>query len=200
MATSNSIDPYQKIDELIALIGELENDLQLHCAGINKQHSAIDKAASERTNSLLAAIQASMDELKRLADAHRGEILPHDKKSTKRNTGVIGWRSEPRIKKFVSDEELIGRIRGMGLAYYRKFVRRTVRYDLNNDALVKLAFRADVAAIDGLELDLGEDFYVKPNAGLRLSSGKRLWPNLQGLPVPFIQNALIGSGSGSSPD
>lgn len=190
MTTTPSADPFIRIDELTTLLSKLHNQISAICAEANRQHAETDERFARPLGEALKAAQEAFDELHRLSEAHRTKLLPRDKKSARRPTGTIGWRSVPRVIKSVTDDELIERIRNMGLSTYRKLVRRTVRYEINNNALITLANREIVEQIPGLTLDRKDDFYARPTGGYRMSSAEKWWPRMEGLPTTYVLHAL----------
>lgn len=195
MTTTPQTAPFDRIDELTAHLGSVQTQLLGIFAQSNQRHQAIDAEYAPEVNPLLKDAQDTFNELQRLCEAHRTDLLPtkgaKPAKNAKRNTGTVGWRAAVRVVTHVPDEDLVARLRAMSPAISRRFVRRTVRHELNRDALAYVTNRKLVETIDGVELDTSDDFYAVPSAGMRMSTAKPYWPRLEGLPGPLMLNAVL---------
>ena len=191
MAATPEKNPFDRIDELTAKLGTLQLQTISLLTHSNQEHQAIDAKYAPQLNPLFRESQDTFDELHSLSDTHRAGLLKGDKKSSRRNTGTIGWRTVPRLILHVTEEDLIGRLKGASQTVYRRLVRRTIKHELNRDAFLTLANKDIVAGLEGVEISREDDFYVHPSAGVRMSSAYKLWPNLEGQSGPKALNALL---------
>ncbi len=191
MAATPEKNAFDRIDELTAKLGTLQLQILSLLTISNQEHQAIDASYAKDLNPLFREAQDTFDELQRVSEAHRSELLRGDKKSAKRNTGTVGWRTTPRLKLHVTEEELIARLKEASQTVYRRLVRRTIKHELNRDAFLTLSNKDIVAGLDGVEVSREDDFYALPNAGVRMSSANLLWPNLEGKAGPQALNALL---------
>lgn len=186
----NQID---KIDEIGSKIGTL----QLEILGIltlsGQEHQAVDAKHAPELNPLYRELQGAFDELRSVAKAHQDKLLKGDKKSSQRTTCLVGWRSEPRLVLHVTEKELIDRLKEAGQSVYRRFVRKTVKYEINRTAILSKANRQLVEnlAVDGFEINLDDDFYVVPSGGVRMSSSENIWPGLEGKAGPSALKTML---------
>ena len=191
MAETTEKDSFDRIDELTAKLGKLQLQIINILTHSNQQHQAIDAKYAPRLNPLFREAQSTFDELQNIATTHRTEMLKGDKKSSRRNTGTVGWRTVPRLILHVTEEELIGRLKGASQTVYRRLVRHTKKYEINRDAFLTLSNKDIVDGIEGVEINREDDFYVIPTAGVRMSSAYKLWPQLEGKSGPQALNALL---------
>lgn len=191
MAATPEKNAFDRIDELSAKLGTLQLQIISLLTRSNQEHQAIDAKYAPELNPLFREAQDTFDELQNIATTHRAELLKGDKKSSRRNTGTIGWRTVPRLVLHVTEDELIGRLKEASQTVYRRLVRRTMKHELNRDAFLTLANKDIVAGLDGVEINREDDFYAHPSAGVRMSTAYKLWPNLEGKAGPQALNAIL---------
>jgi phage host-nuclease inhibitor protein Gam len=174
-------DPLDRLDELTRTLAEVQAQILEIVAKSLIDYQAVDAKHSPQLNPLYRQAQDLFDEAHGIADAHRSELLSRERKSAKRNAGTLGWRANPHVVKHVSTEVLVGRIKAMGQTISRKLLRRTVTWDLRLESIKAAINKEIVASIDGLEVIRTDEFYLDPKNGLRMSTAKPYWPNLEGI-------------------
>jgi len=103
------------------------------------------------------ALQANVDSLQAYAEANKDELLKDGKRSVTFMSGVFGWRyGNPSLKFDADDEpELIARLRRFKLDHH---IRTTETIDKQS----MLAAPEEVEAINGIEIEQVERFFVRP--------------------------------------
>ena len=191
MSTTTPINPLERLDDLNAQLGNVQLELIQLLAAAGAKHQAIDAEYAPELNPRYQQAQALFDEIQGLSNAQRSNLLVKDKKSAKRNTGTVGWRSTPRLVLHVTEDELIARLRAMPQSISRRFVRVVRRHELNRDALLSSVNAELVASLEGVDIDRSDDFYAHPSAGVRMSTTAPYWPTLQGLSGPQALNTVL---------
>ena len=173
--------PLDTLDDLTRRLAEVQAQILEIVAESLIDYQAVDAKHSPKLNPLYRQAQELFDEAHAIAKAHRAELLPRERKSAKRNSGTLGWRANPHVVKHVSTDVLVSRIKAMGQTVSRKLLRRTVSWDLRLESVKAAINKELVASIDGLEVIRTDEFYVDPKNGLRMSTAKPYWPNLEGV-------------------
>ena len=113
--------------------------------------------AKQKTAPIAMIVKAKFNALASFAQAHRDDILPHDRKSLAIAAGVIGWRkSNPTVEIEADMEDAI-------IAFLREhdgehFLVETVT--ISKTAL--LADREFAATVPHISINQVEQFYFKP--------------------------------------
>lgn len=155
-AASGNI-PQSKADAMrdIKAIGDLQRELGRVEADVNDQIAAITNKVAPKVESMrerLAELQAGVQTW---CEAHRVEICGKGK-SANLVTGEVSWRQRPPSVSISKAEEVIQRLRGLGLL---RFIRE--KEEVNKEAI--LAEPAEVAGIKGIKVVTGvEDFVITP--------------------------------------
>ena len=181
MADATSTEPLDRLD---MLINEIVNDqatvLQIAAASL-AAHQVVDAQYAPQLNPLFRRIWANFLEVQSIATTHAKDILPKDKKSSRRSTGTVGWRANAEVVMNVGLDEMIKRIKEQGQTISRKFLRRKFAWELRLGNIKAIENADDVTKVAGLEVSRLDDFYIEPHNGFRLSTANPLWPTLEGI-------------------
>jgi phage host-nuclease inhibitor protein Gam len=180
MATPQN-EPLDRLDELGAKLGIIQLEILGILTIAGQEHQAIDANHAPELNPLYREAQSVFDQARAICETHREELIKSGKKSAKRNTLTVGWSITPRIALHLPEEDIIARIRSHGRSAALKLIRRTVKHELNRDALKATANRDLVRGIEGIEILRKDDFYAIPTSGLRMSENSSYWPALEGV-------------------
>lgn len=139
----------------IKAIGDLQRELGRIEADINDRLAEMTKAAAPRIQQLREALTELQAGVQTWCEANRVEICGKGK-SANLVTGEVSWRQRPPSVSITKADEVIGRLRGLGLL---RFVR--TKEEVNKEAI--LAEPAEVAGIKGIKVVTGvEDFVITP--------------------------------------
>ena len=139
----------------IKAIGDLQRQLGRIEATINDQIAQITAQAAPQVDAMREQLQALQSGVQTWCEAHRVEICGKGK-SANLVTGEVNWRQRPPRVNVSKEEEVIQRLRGLGLTH---FIRE--KEEINKEAI--LAEPSGVAGIKGLKVVTGvEDFVITP--------------------------------------
>ena len=139
----------------IKAIGDLQRELGRIEADINDQIADLTKKAAPRIEQLRERLTELQAGVQTWCEANRVEICGKGK-SANLVTGEVSWRQRPPSVSISKAEEVIGRLRGLGLL---RFIRS--KEEVNKEAI--LAEPAEVAGIKGIKVVTGvEDFVITP--------------------------------------
>lgn len=139
----------------IKAIGDLQRELGRIEADINDQIADLTKQAAPRIEQLRERLTELQAGVQTWCEANRVEICGKGK-SANLVTGEVSWRQRPPSVSISKAEEVIGRLRGLGLL---RFIRS--KEEVNKEAI--LAEPAEVAGIKGIKVVTGvEDFVITP--------------------------------------
>lgn len=139
----------------IKAIGDLQRQLGRIEATVNDQIAEITAKAAPQIDAMRERLQALQAGVQTWCEAHRVEICGKGK-SANLVTGEVNWRQRPPRVSVSKEEEVIQRLRGLGLI---RFVRE--KEEINKEAI--LAEPAEVAGIKGIKVVTGvEDFVITP--------------------------------------
>lgn len=144
-------------DNVLHVIGQHKRALD---ALVLKREEAVAAAAEKFAKSIAdaaEALQANVDSLQAYAEANKDELLKDGKRSVTFMSGMFGWRyGNPALKYDADDEaDLIARLRRLKLDQH---IRTTETLDKQS----LLASPDDVEAINGIEIEQVERFFVLP--------------------------------------
>lgn len=142
----------------IARIGELMRDLDRIKATGDDRIAAIAAEVAEQSAPLREMVKAETEGLKVYCEANRNRLTDmFRRKSTKFETGCVGWRDRPaKVTLRDKAEEIIARVKALGLG---RFVR--VKEEIDKEAMLREP--AIARSIVGVSIgSAGEDFYVEP--------------------------------------
>lgn len=139
----------------IKAIGDLQRELGRIEADINDQIADLTKKAAPRIEQLRERLVELQAGVQTWCEANRVEICGKGK-SANLVTGEVSWRQRPPSVSISKADEVIGRLRGLGLF---RFIRE--KEEVNKEAI--LAEPAEVAGIKGIKVVTGvEDFVITP--------------------------------------
>lgn len=139
----------------IKAIGDLQRQLGRIEATVNDQIAEITAKAAPQIDAMRERLQALQAGVQTWCEAHRVEICGKGK-SANLVTGEVNWRQRPPRVSVSKEEEVIQRLRGLGLL---RFIRE--KEEINKEAI--LAEPAEVAGIKGIKVVTGvEDFVITP--------------------------------------
>lgn len=139
----------------IKTIGDLQRELGRIEADINDQIADLTKKAAPRIEQLRERLVELQAGVQTWCEANRVEICGKGK-SANLVTGEVSWRQRPPSVSISKADEVIGRLRGLGLF---RFIRE--KEEVNKEAI--LAEPAEVAGIKGIKVVTGvEDFVITP--------------------------------------
>lgn len=139
----------------IKAIGDLQRQLGRIEATVNDQIAEITAKAAPQIDAMRERLQALQAGVQTWCEAHRVEICGKGK-SANLVTGEVNWRQRPPRVSVSKEEEVIQRLRGLGLI---RFIRE--KEEINKEAI--LAEPAEVAGIKGIKVVTGvEDFVITP--------------------------------------
>jgi len=139
----------------IKTIGDLQRELGRIEADINDQIAELTKKAAPRIEQLRERLTELQAGVQTWCEANRVEICGKGK-SANLVTGEVSWRQRPPSVSISKADEVIGRLRGLGLL---RFIRS--KEEVNKEAI--LAEPAEVAGIKGIKVVTGvEDFVITP--------------------------------------
>jgi phage host-nuclease inhibitor protein Gam len=139
----------------IKAIGDLQRELGRIEADINDQIANLTKKAAPRIEQLRERLVELQAGVQTWCEANRVEICGKGK-SANLVTGEVSWRQRPPSVSISKADEVIGRLRGLGLF---RFIRE--KEEVNKEAI--LAEPAEVAGIKGIKVVTGvEDFVITP--------------------------------------
>ncbi len=139
----------------IKAIGDLQRQLGRIEATINDQIAEITAQAAPQLDAMRERLQALQAGVQTWCEAHRVEICGKGK-SANLVTGEVNWRQRPPRVSVSKEEEVIQRLRGLGLI---RFIRE--KEEINKEAI--LSEPAEVAGIKGIKVVTGvEDFVITP--------------------------------------
>lgn len=139
----------------IKAIGDLQRELGRIEADINDQIADLTKKAAPRIEQLRERLTELQAGVQTWCEANRVEICGKGK-SANLVTGEVSWRQRPPSVSISKADEVIGRLRGLGLL---RFIRS--KEEVNKEAI--LAEPAEVAGIKGIKVVTGvEDFVITP--------------------------------------
>lgn len=139
----------------IKAIGDLQRELGRIEADINDQIADLTKKAAPRIEQLRERLVELQAGVQTWCEANRVEICGKGK-SANLVTGEVSWRQRPPSVSISKADEVIGRLRGLGLL---RFIRS--KEEVNKEAI--LAEPAEVAGIKGIKVVTGvEDFVITP--------------------------------------
>lgn len=139
----------------IKTIGDLQRELGRIEADINDQIAELTKKAAPRIEQLRERLVELQAGVQTWCEANRVEICGKGK-SANLVTGEVSWRQRPPSVSISKADEVIGRLRGLGLF---RFIRE--KEEVNKEAI--LAEPAEVAGIKGIKVVTGvEDFVITP--------------------------------------
>lgn len=139
----------------IKTIGDLQRDLGRIEADINDQIADLTNKAAPRIEQLRERLVELQAGVQTWCEANRVEICGKGK-SANLVTGEVSWRQRPPSVSISKADEVIGRLRGLGLL---RFIRE--KEEVNKEAI--LAEPAEVAGIKGIKVVTGvEDFVITP--------------------------------------
>lgn len=156
-APSTVQSPQSKADVAndIKAIGDLQRQLGRIEATVNDQIAEITAKAAPQIDAMRERLQALQAGVQTWCEAHRVEICGKGK-SANLVTGEVNWRQRPPRVSVSKEEEVIQRLRGLGLL---RFIR--AKEEINKEAI--LAEPAEVAGIKGIKVVTGiEDFVITP--------------------------------------
>jgi phage host-nuclease inhibitor protein Gam len=139
----------------IKAIGDLQRQLGRIEATVNDQIAEITAKAAPQIDAMRERLQALQAGVQTWCEAHRVEICGKGK-SANLVTGEVNWRQRPPRVSVSKEEEVIQRLRGLGLI---RFIRE--KEEINKEAI--LAEPGEVAGIKGIKVVTGvEDFVITP--------------------------------------
>lgn len=139
----------------IKAIGDLQRQLGRVEATINDQIAAITAQAAPQVDAMRERLQALQAGVQTWCESHRVEICGKGK-SANLVTGEVNWRQRPPRVSVSKEEEVIQRLRGLGLL---RFIRE--KEEINKEAI--LAEPSEIAGIKGIKVVTGvEDFVITP--------------------------------------
>jgi phage host-nuclease inhibitor protein Gam len=174
-------DPLDRFDLLVTEISAAQARILEIVSASMAEHQAVDAKYAPRLNPLYRIVWDKFLEAQRIAEAHKDELMARGKRSSRRNTGTVGWRANTRLTLFVDEAEIVQRIKALGTAISRLLLRRRVSYELRVANIKSEENAKVVAGIEGLEVRREDIFYIDPNNGLYMSNAHPWWPTLEGV-------------------
>ncbi len=162
--------------------------LLIECA---EKHQKIDEEYAARVNASLQETQELFDRVTALAADNREAIIRRGTKTAKRMTGRHSWRNVTRVDQEVSDEEIVDQIRSLGPRISRKLLRWIKRVELDKQSCALIANADIVRQVPGLTVTTTEEFYSTPSGGFQMATSRRIFPGMEGLPMPGVLEALL---------
>ena len=200
MTTPSQINtaPVTQLDTDTSELGRVQNDLIALFTECARRHQEIDAEYVPRINALLERAQTVFNRIHGLADTSRSRIVTKGK-SAKRQSGTHGWRSVVRADfGELTDEQFIETILASGdQRLKRRFLRRVNRWEIVRTALTSTVNRDVVSdALTNLfggafSLTQTEEYTCAPAGGFKMSTSHRLWPSLDGVPLPETWETIL---------
>jgi phage host-nuclease inhibitor protein Gam len=143
--------------ETIRIIGDLSRSLARLETEMNDEIALIKLDYEQRADPCREAIHAKREGLKIWADANRTMLTMGDKtKTVDLGTGKISWRLRPPSVRLTKVEEIIARIKTLGL---QRFIR--TKEEVDKEAMLREPQLA--RTLSGVSIGTeGEDFIVEP--------------------------------------
>ena len=161
IAAAPAAQSRDEVEQLIALIGQHQRELQRHEASLGDRLAEIKRHAEERALPLKQEIATAQDKIARWCEANRSDLTRAGKtKTVEFTTGKVSWRHRPPAVTLRGVEDIIVFLKSAkgGLSYLR------VKVEVNKEAL--LASPQFAATVPGVKIgSAGEDFIVEPFGG-----------------------------------
>ena len=191
MPTPEPKDPLDLLEELHTAIGRDQAALAKLAVSWMAAVQEADDRFIPHINPLVRSIQDNFDQIQRIAETHRSEILQRGKKSSKRPAGTIGWRALTELIELVDTPVIIDKIKQLGPTISRKLLRHRHVWELRIDAFKAEENAELVAGIDVVDVRKLDDFYIVPRNGFRMSASKPWWKTYEGMRPLELLNAIF---------
>lgn len=139
----------------IARIGRLQRQRQRIAADMNDAVAMLKAQHEAKAAPLKAQIEALAKGVQTFCEAHRGELTGGRRKFHRFAAGEVQWRMRPPRVTVRNIKLVLGRLKKHGLL---RFIR--VREEIDKEAMLKES--AVAARVQGVKLEQGEDFVIRP--------------------------------------
>ena len=136
--------------------GETARELEKLGLELDQRVADLRRRAGEQIAPLQEELREKVDGLSAWASTNRAELTDGGQtKTVKLPSGEVGWRTTPRKVVIRDEEEVIARLKKLGLDRYLR-----PKVEVNKQAI--LDDPSDAQGVKGIKIDQHEDFFVKP--------------------------------------